>query len=92
MLRFGYCRYKINNYLCDIQQPIMLQLVTLADGRKACAVVLPDLEKFSEIAPLKSAIYFATKNLAQNPDFCGSADMLELINLLECMEIDPDTL
>ena len=70
----------------------MLQTIKMNDGRNAVAIVLPDLEKFSEIAPLKSAIFYATKNLAQNPDFCGSSDLVELLNLLECMEIDPETL
>lgn len=90
--RSACCTDSLRGRFFFIQQHIMLQLVTLADGRKACAVVLPDLEKLSEIAPLKSAIFYATKNLAQNPDFCGSSDLVELLNLLECMEIDPETL
>lgn len=67
----------------------MLQQVRLIDGRDAVAIVLPDYQKVHEVASLKSALFLAVKNLATNPDFIASDDMVELLTLLENMDIDP---
>lgn len=67
----------------------MLQSITIEKGRKALAIVLPDYEDAEDIRPLKSALFLAVKNLASNPDFIASNDMVELLNLLEEMDIAP---
>lgn len=66
----------------------MIQQVKLIDGREAVAIVLPDYQNVKEVAPLKSALFLAVRNLASNRDLVASDDLIELLLLLENMETE----